>query len=97
MRVAEGGAAVVDHRDPAVEVGVFVVARDRQNVVRVPGKIIREIRSFNLLPARAGILQRHEQRRPVIKIRGNFGEAIAFGEHSGDNVVPDFPDWTVVV
>ena len=96
-RVVESGAAVVGHRDPAVKVGVFIVARHGEHVVGVPGKIVREVGSLDLLLARAGIFERHEQRGPVVKIRGNFREAVALGKHACDDVVADSPNRAVVV
>ena len=93
----EGGAGIVGESDPAVEIGGFVVAGDGEDVVCVPGKIVGEIRGFDLLFARAGIFERHEKRGAVIEIRGDVGEAIAFGVGAGDDVVADFPDLAVVV
>src|SRR5260370_19414791 len=54
-RVTESGAAVVDHGDPAIEVGVLVVARDGENVVGVPGRIAGEVGGSDLLYSRAGV------------------------------------------
>src|SRR2546428_12119657 len=36
-RVVESSATVVDNSDPAVEVGILIIARDGENVVCVPG------------------------------------------------------------
>src|SRR6267378_5674517 len=63
--VMEGRAAVVYDSDPAVEVGVFFVARDGQNVIRIPGQVAREIGSFNLLFSRAGIFEGHQECGPL--------------------------------
>ena len=68
MRVVKSGAAVVGDGDPAVQIGVLVVAGDGKHVVGIPGKIVREIRSFNLLFLRPIIFERHEQRGTIVKI-----------------------------
>src|SRR5277367_3336812 len=95
--VVEGGAAVICESYPAVEVGGFVVSSHGQNIVGIPRKAVGEVRGFDLLFARAGILERHKKRRAVIEIRRNVGEAEAFGVASGDDVVTDFPNLPVVV
>src|SRR5260370_14887906 len=58
-RVTESGAAVVDYGDPAIEVGVLVVAGDGKDVIGIPGKIVRQIGSLDLLFFRARIVKRH--------------------------------------
>ena len=48
-RVVKGGAAVVAERDPAVEIGGFVVAIDGEDVVGIPRERVGEVRGFDLL------------------------------------------------
>ena len=96
-RALKRGTAVVDEGDPAVKIGGLIFPPNRENVIRVPRKIACKIGSFNLLLARPGIFKRHQQRRAVEQIRGNFREAIGLGIAARDNVVADFPDWPVVV
>src|SRR5260370_24377652 len=59
-RVTESGAAVIDNGDPAIEVGVLVVAGDGKDVIGIPGKIVRQIGSLDLLFFRARIFKRHQ-------------------------------------
>ena len=96
-RVVKRGAAIVGQRHPAVEIGGLVVARDRQHVVGIPGKIAGQVGGFDLLLARAGIFQRHQQRGAIEEVCGDFRKAKAFGVHPGDDVVANFPHWAVVV
>src|SRR6202007_3292367 len=72
-------------------------AAEGQNVIGVPGEIGCKIGSFDLVLAQAGIVQRHQQSGAVVKIRGDFGKAIALRKHAGDDVVADSPDRAVVV
>ncbi len=95
--IAESSAAVVDDSDPAVEVGVLVVASDSENVIGVPGQIAGEVGGFNLLFSRAGVFEGHQKSRTLVEIGGDFGKAIAFGIDSSDYVVANFPNGTVVV
>ena len=50
-----------------------------------------------MLLAGAGIFQRHQQSRPVVKIGGDFGESVALGIGSGNDIVADSPDLAVVI
>src|SRR5260370_6765035 len=54
-RVTESGATVVDCGDPAIEVGVLVVACDGKDVIRIPGQVARQLASLDLLFFRARI------------------------------------------
>ena len=90
-------ATVVDKSNPAVEVGGFIVAGHGENVVGVPGKIGGEVGSFNLLLARARVLERHEQGGTVVEIGRDFRKAVGVGVRASDDVVTDFPDLAVVV
>ena len=96
-RIVKRRPAVVGERDPAVEIGRLVVAADGQHVIRVPGKIARQVRGFHLLLARARIFKRHQERGTLKEVRGDLGKAIALGVEAGHNVVADFPHGTVVV
>src|SRR5579859_40093 len=96
-RIVKSSAAVISESDPAVEVGGFVVTGNGQDVVGVPGQIGGQIGSFDLVLARAGIVQRHEQGGTVEQIGGNFRESIALGVDAGDNIVANFPDRAVIV
>src|SRR5229473_4637923 len=87
MGVMEGRSAVVDYGNPAIQVGVLVVARDGKDVIGIPGQIAREIRGFDLLFFRAGVFEGHQQRGALVEIRRDFGEAIALGKHSGNEIV----------
>src|SRR5260370_38449187 len=59
-RVTESGAAVVDNGDPAIEVGVLVVAGDGKDVNGIHGKIVRQIVSLDLLFFRARVCNDHQ-------------------------------------
>src|SRR5258708_5751759 len=83
----EGSAAVVDYGNPAIQVGVLVIARDGENVIGIPGQIAREVGSFDLLLFRAGVFEGHQQRGALVEIRRHFGKAIALGKHSSNDIV----------
>ena len=90
-------AAGIRQRHPAVQVRRLILAAHRQNVIRIPRKIPRQVRRLNLLLPRAGIFQRHQQRRPFIKIRRHFRKAVALVITASNDVVPDFPHRPVVI
>ncbi len=93
----KGRAAVIDDSDPAIQVRIFVVTRNGENVIRVPRQIVCEIGSLDLLLLRTGIFERHQQRGAVVEIGGHFGKAIALRIQSSHDVVANFPDGAVVV
>ena len=97
LGVGVGDAAVVDERDPAVEVGGLFVAPDGQHVVGAPIHVAREVGGFDALRVGAAIFERPDERGPAVEIFGEIGEAIGVGRHAGDDFVADFPDWAVVV
>ncbi len=61
--VLERGPAPVDHGHPAVDVGGLVVARDGQDVVRVPRQLARQVRRLDPVSRSTGVLERPDQRR----------------------------------
>ena len=79
LRVAERRAAAVGQRDPAVDVGRLVVARDGQHVVGVPRQLRRQIRRLDAMPRRAFVVERPDQRRPRVEIAGQLREADVIG------------------
>ncbi len=96
LRILERGPAVIHQRDPAVQVAARFILRDIQNVVRAPGKIRRQIRRLDSLAPRAGILQRPQQRGPLVEIFRQFREANALIRNAGDDFIADLPDGRAV-
>ena len=97
-RVPERRAAAVGQRDPAVEVGRLVVARDGQHVVGVPRQLAGQIRRLDAMLASAPPLSSvqisvgREYRLP-----GSSGKPDVIGVHAGDDLAADLPDRRVVV
>ena len=97
LGILERGAAAVGQRDPAIEIAGFVVARDGEHVVGVPGKLRRQIRRFNSLLCAAGVLQRPDQGRTAEQVSRQLGESNVVGMEPGDDLVSNLPDRPVVV
>ena len=97
LGVGVSDAAVVNERDPAIEVGGFFVASDGENVVGVPIHVAREVGSFDALGFCAAIFEHPDERGAAVEIFGEIREAIGIDRHAGDDFVADFPDWAVVI
>ena len=97
LGVGVSDAAIVDERDPAIEVGAFFVAPDSENVIGVPIHVAREVGSFDALGFDAAIFEHPDERGAAVEIFGEIGKAIGVDRHAGDDFVADFPDWAVVI
>ena len=96
VRVAVRGAARVVHRDPAVEIGVLVVARDGQHVVGVPRHVACQVRRLDPVLPSAAVVQLPHQRGPAPQVVGNLGKPVLFRVEPGDDLVADLPHRRVV-
>ncbi len=96
--VPERRAAAVGERDPAVDVGELVVARDGQDVVGVPRQLRGEVRRLHTVVRRpALVVQRPDQRGPREQVARQFRKADVIGVEAGHDLAADLPDRRVVV
>ena len=87
----EARAAAVGHGDPAVEIGGAIVAADGEHVVGDPVHRVGQVRRLDLLLLRPVVVERHDERRPAVKVLWNLRKAVLVRLQAGDDFVPDLP------
>ncbi len=97
LGIAKRRAAAVLERDPPIEIGALVVARDGEHVVGVPRQLAGKVRRLDPMRLRAAIGQRPDERWPAVQVVRQLRKPDVIGVHAGDDFLADTPHRRVVV